>query len=262
MGETVFPPCSFPWGQTMIRVWLMPRLLSSLLAQTVKCLSAVWETWVWSLGWEKSLEEEMATHSRTLAWKVPWMGEPGRLQSKGSQRVRQDWATSLSLRASLIAQLVKNPPAMQETLVQFLGQTFGFQNHCRWWLQPWNQKMLAPWKKSYEQPKWHIKKQRLYFSNKDPSSQSYGFSSSHVWMWELDYKESWAPKNWCFWTVVLKKTLESLLDCKEVKPVNPKSNQSCIFIGRTDAETETLILWPSDVKTSHHWKRPWCWEWL
>ena len=74
------------------------------------------------------------------------------------------------------------------------------------------------------------------------------FSSGHVWMWELVYKESWALKNWCFWTVVLKKTLESPLDCKEIKPVNPKENQSWIFIGRTDAEAETPILWPPDVK--------------
>ena len=81
------------------------------------------------------------------------------------------------------------------------------------------------------------------------SSQSYGFSSSHVWMWELDYKEGWAPKNWCFWTVVLEKTLESSLDCKEIQPVHPKGDQSWIFIGRTDAEAETPLLWPPDVKS-------------
>ena len=84
------------------------------------------------------------------------------------------------------------------------------QNHCRWWLDPWNEKILAPWKKSYDQPRQYIKKQRHYFADKSPSNQSYGFSSSHVWMWELDHKESWALKNWCFWTVVLEKTLESL----------------------------------------------------
>ena len=95
--------------------------------------------------------------------------------------------------------------------------------------------------------------------DKGPSSQSYGFSSSHVWMWELDYKKSWAPKNWCFWTVVLEKTLESSLDCKEIKPVNPKGNQSPIFIGRTDAEAEASILWPL-CEELIHWKRPWCWE--
>ena len=81
------------------------------------------------------------------------------------------------------------------------------------------------------------------------SSQSYGFSSGHVWMWELDCKESWALKNWCFWTVVLEKTLESPLDCKEIKPVNPKGNQSWIFIGRTDAEAGTPIIWPPDAKS-------------
>ena len=108
--------------------------------------------------------------------------------------------------------------------------------------------MLDPWKKSYNQPRQHIKKQRHYFANKGPSSRSYGFSSSHVWMWKLNYKESWALKYWCFWTVVLEKTLESPLDCKEIKPVNPKVNQSWIFSGKTDAKAETPILWPPDVK--------------
>ena len=92
--------------------------------------------------------------------------------------------------------------------------------------------MLAPWKKSYDQPRQLIKKQRHYFADKCPSSQSYSFSSSQVWMWEFDYKESWVLKYWCFWTVVLEKTLESPLDCKEIKPVNPQGNQSWIFIGR------------------------------
>ena len=108
--------------------------------------------------------------------------------------------------------------------------------------------MLAPWKKSYDQPGKHIKKQRHYFGNKGLSSQSYGFSSSQVWMWELDHKESWMPKNWCFWIVVLEKTLESPLDCKGIKLVRPKRNQSWIFIGRTEAEAESPILWPPDVK--------------
>ena len=108
--------------------------------------------------------------------------------------------------------------------------------------------MLAPWKKSYDQPRQHIKKQRNYSANKSPSSQSYGFSSSHVWMWELDYKESWALKNWCFWTMVLEKTLKCPLDCKEIQPVNTKGNQSWMFIGRTNAEAETPVLWPPDAK--------------
>ena len=137
----------------------------------------------------------MATHSNTLAWKIPRIEESGRLQSMGPQGVGHDWATSLS----------------------------------------------------------------LYFANKGPSSQSYDCSSSHVWMWELDYKESWVPKNWCFWTVVLEKILESSLDYKETQPVNPKGNQSWIFIGRTDAEAETPILWPLGVK-NRLTGRLWCWE--
>ena len=115
--------------------------------------------------------------------------------------------------------------------------------------------MLTPWKESYDQP-WHIKKQRHYFVNKGPSSQGYGFSCSHVWMWELDYKESWAPKNWWVWTVVLEKILESPLDCKEIQPAHPKGNQPWLFIGRTDVEAETLIVWPPDVKSWFIWKDP------
>ena len=101
--------------------------------------------------------------------------------------------------------------------------------------------------KNYK-PKKRIKKQRYHFADKGPSSQSYRFSTTHVWMWELDHTESWVPKNWCFWTVMLEKTLESPLDCKEIQPVHPKGNQSWIFIGGTDAEAETPILWPPDVK--------------
>ena len=107
--------------------------------------------------------------------------------------------------------------------------------------------MLAPWKKSYDKPRQFIKKQRHYFANKGPSNQSYGFSSGHVCTWELDHKESWVLKNWYFWTVVLEKTLESPLDCKESKPVNPKGNKSWIFIERTDVEAP--ILWPPEVKS-------------
>ena len=104
---------------------------------------------------------------------------------------------------------------------------------------------------------WH------YFANKGPSSQS--FSSSHVWMWELDYKESWVLKNWCFWTVELEKTLKSPLDCKEIQPVHPQGNQSWMFIGRTDAEAETPILWPPDAENWLIWKKrgagkDWRWE--
>ena len=109
---------------------------------------------------------------------------------------------------------------------------------------------FPPWKKSYDETRQHITKHRHHFIYKGPFSQGYGFSSSHVWMWELDYKESWAPKNWCFWTVVLEKALESPLDYKEIIPVNPKRNQPWIFIGRTDAEAEALILWPPDERAN------------
>ena len=119
-----------------------------------------------------------------------------------------------------------------EDWLNFLGLQVSFLNHYIY----------------YHQPRQHIKKQSHYFAYKRPSSQSCGFSSSHVWMWELDYKESLAPKNWCFWTAVLEKTLESPLDCKEIKPVHPKGDQSWVFIGRMDAEAETAIHWPSDAK--------------
>ena len=99
-----------------------------------------------------------------------------------------------------------------------------------------------------------MKKQRHSFASKGPSSQGYGFSHSHIWMWKLDHKDGWVLKNWCVWTVVLKKTLESPLDCKEIKPVSPKGNQSWIFIGRTVAEAEVPILWPPDVKNWLIWK--------
>ena len=116
-------------------------------------------------------------------------------------------------------------------------------------LQPWNKKMLTPWKESYDQPRENIKNQRCYFANKGPSGQGYGCSSGHVWMWELDCEESWVLKNWCFWSVVLEKTLESPLDYKEIQLVHPKGLQSWVFIGRTDAEAESPILWPPDVKS-------------
>ena len=117
--------------------------------------------------------------------------------------------------------------------------------------------------RSYDKPRHCIKKQRHYFPYKGLYSQSYGFSHSHVWIWELDNKKGWVPKNWCLRTVVLEKTLESPLDCKEIKPVNPKGNQSWIFTGRTDAEPEAdapiniLATWCEGLI---HWKRPWCWE--
>ena len=117
--------------------------------------------------------------------------------------------------------------------------------------------MFTPWKESYDQARQHIKKQTHYFANKGPSGQGYGFSSDHVWMWELDCEESWALKTWCFWTVVLEKTLESPLDCREIQPVHPKGNQSWIFIRSWSWNPNTLA---TSCKELTLWKRPWCWE--
>ena len=120
--------------------------------------------------------------------------------------------------------------------------------------------MLAPCKKSYDQPRQHIKNKRCHFANKGLYSQSYGFSSGHVWMWELDYKEGWALKNWCFWTMVLEETHESPLDCKKSNQSVPKWNHFWIFIGGTEAEAEAPILWLPDAESQLTGKRPWCWE--
>ena len=146
----------------------------------------------------------------------------------------------------------------------------GLQNHCRWWLQPWNWKTLAPWNKSFDQPRQHIKKQRHYFANKGLSSQGYDFSGSRVWMCELDYKESWVPKNWCFWILVLEKTLESPLDCKEIQAIHPKGNRpeysseglmlrlKLQYFGhlmqRTDSLVKTLILVKIDGRRKIKWQ--------
>ena len=118
----------------------------------------------------------------------------------------------------------------------------------------------ASWEKSYDQSRQHIKNQRHYFANKGPSSQSYGFSRGQVWMWELNSKESWALKNWCFWTVVLEKTLESPLECKDIQLVHPKGNQSWILLWKDwcwSWNSNTLATWCEKLT---HWKRPWCWE--
>ena len=123
----------------------------------------------------------------------------------------------------------------------------GLQNHFGCWLQLWDENTLAPWKESSDKHRWHTKKQRHHFADKGLPSQSYGFSSNHVQMWDLDHKEGWVPKNWCFWTVVLEKTLESPLYCKETKPVNPKGKQPWMFIGWTDVEAP--IFWPPDAKS-------------
>ena len=127
----------------------------------------------------------------------------------------------------------------------FLGSKSTADSDCSDEIKIW----LASWKKRYWKPRQHIKKQRYHFSHKGLYSQSYGFCSSHVHMWELDHKVDWEPKNCCFQTVILEKTLDSALDSKKIKSVNPKRNQPWIFIGKTDAEAETPILWPPDAKS-------------
>ena len=116
--------------------------------------------------------------------------------------------------------------------------------------------VLKPGSEIFFVPKQHIKSQKHHFANRGLSSQSYGFSSSHIWMWEMDYKEGWVLKKWCFWTVMLEKTLEHPLDSKEITPVKPKGNQSLVFIGRTNAEAEAPVLWPPDVKSQITRKDP------
>ena len=140
-----------------------------------------------------------------------------------------------------------------ETVRDFIFE--GPPNDCRWWLHHEIKRYLLLGRKVMTNLDSTLKS-RHYFADKGPPSQSYGFSCSHVWMWELDHKESWAPKIWCFWTVLLEKTLESPLDSKEIQPVHPKGTQSWIFVGRTDAEAEAPILWPPDAKNWLIWKDP------
>ena len=121
------------------------------------------------------------------------------------------------------------------------------QNHCRWWLQPCDQKIIASYQESYEKHRQCVEKQRHYSANKGPYSQVYGLLSGHIQLWELDCKEGRMPKNWCLWTVVLEKTPESPLKSKEIKPVNLKGDQPCIFTGKTDTQAEASVFWPSDV---------------
>ena len=205
--------------------WMKHKLKSRLLGE----ISVTSDMQMTSPLWQKEL--------KTLLIKVKEQSEKTGLKLN---------IQKLKIMASSLITWWQIDGETMETVMDFIF--FIFQNHCGWGLQPWNWKTLALWKKSHDKPRQHIKKQRHHFA-KGPYSQSYGFFSSHVWMWELDYKESWVLKDWCFWTVVLEKTLESPLDCKEIQPVHPKGNQSWIFIGRTDAVAEATVLWPPDVKS-------------
>ena len=185
-----------------------------------------------------------------------------------SEKVKRNWGSSWEEWKSSNFTLKKNKIVAYSAFTSWVldGETMetmtdyflGLQN-----LHPWNKNTFAHWKKSYDQPRQHITKQRHYFDNKALSNQNWFFY--YEWMWELDHKESWALKKWCFWTVVLEKTLESSLDCKEIQSVHPKGDQSWVLIGGTDAKAETPILWPPDMKSWFNAKDPdtekdWRWE--
>ena len=125
----------------------------------------------------------------------------------------------------------------------------GLYNHCRWWLQPWNQKTFASWQENYDKPVQWVEKHRHYCADKGPYNQGYGLPSGHVWLWEQGFKEGGVPKNWCLQTRVLEKTSESALDSKEIKPFNIKGSQPWILIVRTDTEAEAPIFWSSDAES-------------
>ena len=168
-----------------------------------------------------------------------WKRKVKKLTSNSTFKKRRSWHTVPSLHSK--------ETGKQNTVTDFifLGSKITADGECSHEIK----RCLLLGRKAMTSLDSVLKNQRHYFAIKGPSSQSYGFSSSHVWMWELDHKESWALKNWCFWTVALEKILESPLDCKEIKPVNLKGNESWIFIGRTDAEAEAPILWPPDRKS-------------
>ena len=212
MGGAVFPSCCLTWGQTMVEVM---KIMVTSFKRSHAHTAAL------------SAPSPAAGHRRP----TPPLETPGHPQASPGQ------APMGSLLFSPGSSCTRFGCALQESLSPILWK---FYNQIPL------ASSLAPWIKSYDQTRHHIERQRHYFANKGPSNQSYVFFSSHVWMWELDHKESWAPKNWCFWTVVLEKTLGSPLNSKEIQPVNPKGNQSWIFIGRTEAEAP--ILWPPVVK--------------
>ena len=220
----------------------------------------------WITNWNQDCQEKYQQpqicrwyHSNGRKWRVTrasWW----RWKRRGKAGLKLNIQKSKIMASSPIISWQIEGEKVEAVTFYFLG----LQIHWRQGLQPWKI-TLAPWKKSNEQPRQNIKKQRLSFANKCLYSQSYSFFNSDVWIWELDYKESWVPKNWCFWTVMLEWTLESPLDCKEIKPVNPEGNQSWLFIGRTDVEIETPIFWPPAVKNWFIWKDPdagkdWRWE--
>ena len=205
----------------MSRLYIVTLLISLICrVHHEKCWAG------WSTSWNQDCRKKSITSDMQM---TPHLWRKWRTKELLDESERGEWKIGLKLNIQKTKIMAFGPI----TSWQIGGEAtksdrlyfFELQNHCRWWLQPWNSMMLAPWKESYDQPRQHVKKQRHYFANKGLSSQSYDFSISPVWMWELDYKESWVPKNWCFQTVVLEKTLESPLVCKEIQPVHPEGDK-------------------------------------
>ena len=204
--------------------------------------------WVGKIPWRRA----RLTHSSVLAWRIPWTEEPAsdspqdHTESDLTEAMHQAHTHRYGNR-KVGTRLEKMPTPGGKRKRQWMsGMQASIYSGKTRTLNVWGSKIkqdgsIHPW---------------LYFANKGPSGQGYGFARIHVWMWELDYKESWAPKNCCFWTVVLEKTVESPLDSKEIQPVHPKGPQSWVFIERTDVEAETPILWPPGVTSRLIWKDP------
>ena len=194
------------------------------------------ETRVPSLDWEDPLEKDIATHCSTLSWRIPWTEDPGGLQSMRSQRVGHDWIPNSRGRL--------NWPRCSPVLRMIVC----VENEIK--------RRLLLGREAVTNLDSVLRSRDLTLPAKICMVKAMVFSSRHAWVWELDHKEGWAPKNWCFWTVVLEKTLESHLDYKDIQPVHSKGDQSWAFIGRTDVEAETPILWPPDGKSWLIWKDP------
>ena len=191
MGGTVFPPCCLTWDQTMVEVM---KIMVTLVAQMVKRLSTMRETWVWALGWEDPLEKEMAIHSSTLAWKIPRTEEPGGLQSMGSQRAGHNWVTSLHFSKDPVHTVLQSVPlTLQQPLLTHASA------RDSWTLTSKSGSVscgvTAPFSWVLVHTRFCLCPPTSLPPVQCPSSQGYGFSSGQVWMWELNYEENWAPKN-------------------------------------------------------------------
>ena len=270
----ILPPLfpNFLFGNWVLVSWFWRNVERNTFSLWgIKNLPAMQETLVQSLGWEVSLEKETATHSSILAWRMPWTEEIGSLQSIGLQRLRQEWAIFNFTFMSCEEKHMSFERLRGTANIRTTGRTFTNQLSFEK-TQPYSciykaehlyiLRRVYSGSLSINQINYFLATELFefltYFRYVDKGlySQSYGFPSSHVQMWEMGHKEGWALKNWFFWTVVLEKTLERPLDSKEIKQVNPKGNQPWIFTGRTATKAEALILWPPDMKSQLIGKDP------